>query len=153
MGTRVEFSTLQGKKVTRIKVRQGYTEEKNYIAFETSDDKLYLLHHEQDCCESVWIEDIDNDIQALTKRPTLPLVVASLETRTPSEVTQTDADFLIEESSTWSFYKLANPFGSVTIRWFGTSNGWYSETVDFFDMTGDYATFTDLVDAMDVMYG
>lgn len=79
---------------------------------------------EQHCCESVAIEDIDGDIQRLVGQR-----IAVAECRESGD-DPPDATY-IGESFTWTFYVLRTNLDSVTIRWFGTSNGYYSEHVSF----------------------
>jgi hypothetical protein len=86
-----------------------------------SDTNYVRFYHSQDCCESVYIEDICGDLNDLVGAPLLEA----------EEVSSYEAEPLYagEESYTWTFYKFATQKGFVTVRWYGSSNGYYSESV------------------------
>ena len=111
---RVDLSTLVGK--TLAEVRRSGDEE---LFFTTQEGETFKMYHSQDCCETVYIEDIEGDLDSLVGNPILVAEVASKD------------DPEASESGTWTFYKLATIKGHVDIRWYGSSNGYYSESVDF----------------------
>lgn len=120
------ISDLIGKVL--IEIRESDDE----LLFTDSDEQVYRMWHSQDCCESVYIESIVGDLEDLIGSP---ICVAEEVTNSFSEG-EPGKDELkpldeYDESYTWTFYKLATIKGSVTIRWYGSSNGWYSERVDF----------------------
>lgn len=116
--TPVPFSDLLGKTITWIR------NDGNRLEFETSDGYTYVQHHYQDCCESVSIEDICGDLCDIMDKPIL--LAECVTNRTDPQPLGCE-----EESYTWTFYKLSTIKGSVTIRWYGESSGYYSEEVDF----------------------
>lgn len=103
-----------------------------------SDDKLifhcisgntYIMFHDQDCCEDVQIEDICGDLDDLIGSPILK---ATEDTNRDNPKTRgEEPGTWVDESYTWTFYNITTQKGTVTIRWYGTSNGYYSEGVDF----------------------
>lgn len=104
------------------------TNNNDEIIFTTTEGVTYALFHSQDCCESVYIEDVCGDLDDLVGTPILMAEeVSSIEGFDESK----PLDGYEPESYTWTFYKLATIRGSVTIRFYGTSNGYYSESVSF----------------------
>lgn len=105
-----------------IKIDQKPDDE---IIFHTSDGTAYRMSHYQDCCESVTVEDICGDLNDLLNTP----IVQAFE-KTNSEENPPDVKKEYQDSFTWTFYTLSTIKGTVTIRWYGESNGYYSESVD-----------------------
>lgn len=89
----------------------------------SNKDHVFRFYHEQNCCESVRIEDICGDLSDLVGSPLL--MAEEVDGETPADFNQGYYD-----SCTWTFYKFATIKGYVDVRWFGTSNGYYSESVD-----------------------
>lgn len=92
------------------------------IVFKFSDGNIVKMFHDQDCCESVSINDTDGDIQDL---------VGGIVTQFDETSNGDDGESPHEYSSswTWTFYNIATTKGFVNIRWLGESNGYYSEGV------------------------
>jgi hypothetical protein len=91
-----------------------------------SDGIVYKMYHENDCCESVTIEDIIGDLSDLINSP-----ITMAEEQTSDKNPEGFKPEYEPDSFTWTFYKLATAKGYVTIRWYGVSNGYYSESVTF----------------------
>ena len=127
MGWHNDISELEGQTLVSV---EEYDDE---IYFKTDDGKEYKMYHSQDCCESVYIEDIIGDLQDLIGSP-----IIRAEERTDSEEPYPSGREWAPESYTWTFYEIATNKGSVTIRWFGESNGYYSETADFRRINKDH---------------
>jgi hypothetical protein len=86
----------------------------------------FKMYHKRDCCESVIIESITGDMDDIIGSKILK--VSESVSREP-ETAKPDEDGY--NSFTWTFYTIATIKGYVDIRWYGSSNGYYSESVDF----------------------
>ena len=116
------FEELLGKTLVSVTGQAGEDE----IVFTCSDGSVFKQYHDQACCESVSVEDITGDMADLIGSPLL-----TAEESTNNETPEGFEHDYEPESQTWTFYKLATIKGYVDIRWFGRSNGYYSESVSF----------------------
>lgn len=122
MSTKVEISALIGK--TFDSVFQSFDADSDEIVFKSENGPSYRMVHIRDCCESVSIEDVCGSLSDLSGSPII-------EAR---EDTNQDNPKHLSESHTWTFYNIATEKGWVTIRWYGESNGYYSESVDLVEI-------------------
>ena len=126
-----EFKDLLGKTLTKIK-NNG-----DELIFIVDDGTEYKMYHAQDCCESVSIDNINGDLDDLIGTPILLAEEVSNYEPVSEEDKQKTKEVDKRGSCTWTFYKLATIKGYVDIRWFGESNGFYSESVDFIQVGVD----------------
>lgn len=96
--------------------------ENNYsIHIKFDDGSAVIFYHEQSCCESVEVEDVNGDWIDLVGAH---LLVAESRSSSHNKNTYPDGE------EKWTFYTFRGVKGSVDVRWFGTSNGYYSVEVD-----------------------
>lgn len=124
----LNISVLLGKTLVSCKGKKGDKE----IIFACDTGETYKLFHRQDCCESVTVEDICGDLSDLVGSP---IIQAEESTNRDNPTNITPPEY--QDSFTWTFYRLATAKGQVVIRWYGESNGYYSESVDFVECVKD----------------
>lgn len=106
------------------KVFTSLTANGDELIFENSEEK-YVFYHEPDCCEQVFIDDICGDLKDLEGVPLLIVDESVSDNVNPEGVIKE-----YQDSFTWTFYKFATIKGYVDVRWYGESNGYYSESVN-----------------------
>ena len=106
-----DIKDMVGKKITGI-----YYDEENFQIM--TDDGTYAFYHEQSCCESVWLTQVDGISDKLIGSR---IVIAEVVT---------DEKDTEHSHITWSFYKIGTNKGMIDFRWQGESDGGYSEIVN-----------------------
>ena len=122
------FDELLGRILYKV------TADSHELRLYLSDTNFVRFYHQQSCCESVYIEDICGELDDLVGEP---LLIAEEVSNEDFEEDYKRSEDCYEESYTWTFYKFATRKGYVDTRWYGSSNGYYSEGVDFIKETGE----------------
>ena len=119
---RIELEDLDGEVLTHIDVDSD-DKKGDQILLTTQSGRQIRIYHEQDCCEHVRIEGTDGEWRELYGKPILEAVH--------------EEDGGEWEGGTCTRTTLTFRVDSATVisRWFGESNGYYSEAVNIEDIT------------------
>ena len=120
-----DFSELVGKTLVSVERQNSGLGDSESIVFTTDAGDRYGMYYEQDCCASCYIEDIAGDLNDLVGSPIVRAEENGNDEVEPPSPEETP------ESFTWTFYRIATANGLVVIRWYGSSNGYYSERATF----------------------
>lgn len=123
------FEDLIGKTITNIWFKNGKDPVKicDEIHLVTEDGWLVRLYHKQDCCENVYLLETVGEIDNILHSPIIYV----------NEIINPPLDDVMKSftnsdtSSTWTFYLIETKKGSVVLKWLGSSNGYYDESVQF----------------------
>lgn len=100
------------------------------VTFYCTTGKVFEMRHDQDCCESVYLEDVVGDLDSLLHKV---IVQATEDTKIEGDLPPINPnDEYADDSYTWTFYHIRTMETTVTLRWYGSSNGYYSEEVSFY---------------------
>ena len=119
-----QFDAMIGTVMKTIKGEVGDEE----MRFMSEDGRQFIFWYEHDCCANCQIEDICGDLSDLVGSP---IVEAEEVTNYVPEGDPLAKRYYRPESFTWTFYRFSTGKGTVTVRWLGESNGYYSETVSY----------------------
>jgi hypothetical protein len=114
----VPLSELVGKIIVKLEQVNDWSE----LRFFCSDGTVYALYHIQECCENVYLEDVNGELSWLLDTPVLMADEVQGDTGTDEEY---------DTRYRWTFYRFATRKGYVDLRFLGFSNGYYSEKMDF----------------------
>lgn len=112
-----DIEVLKGKHITKV---DGLEKGSDAVYIYTAEGPVYKMHHYQDCCEYVAIEDAN--------------VIGDLKGEVLSAYESTeDASDKDDygELQMYTFYRISTMAGDAFIRWYGSSNGYYGVGVDF----------------------
>ena len=119
-GMRVEPASLVGEVLTHVDI----DDKLGVIMLTTESGRVVKVFHDQDCCEHVYIDGFDGDMQSLVGKVLIEVEQKEFDKGDPPPN---------EYSESWTRTELRFRVDDATVisRWIGTSNGYYSEDVDF----------------------
>ena len=111
-----DFDYMIGKTIESV-IGLEYQSDEVIITF--TDFTHVIFKHYQECCENVYLEDYE-----LTGKLEYGVINDAYSTTKYAE----DNDN--EELELWTFYNINTNKGTLNLRWYGSSNGYYGVGVN-----------------------
>jgi len=125
----VKFDVLKGLVLENLTRAKSKYDERIRI---TASGRDFLMFHDQDCCEQVVVESICGEVdKALGEEITEAVEHSNSDKPSLEEYTDEENG----DSWTWTYYTIRTQSETIVIRWYGTSNGYYSESVEVSEIT------------------
>jgi hypothetical protein len=107
-----------------------YLDKNKKYYFYCKNGNIVKFFHDKQCCECVFLADADgltNGVDIFTDCDWCEVeeIIKDDTDKDTKPIDEYDYNY------TWTFYKFKTNKGYDTMRWYGTSNGFYSESVDF----------------------
>jgi hypothetical protein len=129
-----DITALNGLVVKFIDVIDN-ADKDDKIVITTECGRKFVFTHYQDCCESVHIYDSKGDLHTLVGKKLESVEMSTLENEDPEDLVMSDEDKNWRDSFTWTNIIFRTDEDTIISRWIGESNGYYSESVDFEELT------------------
>ena len=125
-----DIKKLEGLVVEYIDI---VSDDGDELMITTKCGKRFKFHHYQDCCENVRIWSTKGDLKKLEGHK-LVSVDMDAYTEDPDDEDPKELADTWRDSWTWTDIVFKTTDDTVISRWFGESNGYYSESVDFSEL-------------------
>ena len=116
-----DLKDLKGKRVLAVNGLKAGSEAADFLL---SDGSIFEMAYRPDCCASCRILEMDCTPEDFIDQEILHAEEVSNEIDPEPEGRG-------DESHTWTFVKFTTPKGHFMVRWYGESNGYYSESPSF----------------------
>jgi len=116
----INFNVLEGEVLTKVEETTDVSGD--VLIFHTQSGNRYRMKHHQECCEQVWLEDKNGKFDDIVGDRILSAYKAEHQS-------------VNDGCCTWTFFIIATIKHVLTLRWIGESNGYYSEDVEFEEIT------------------
>lgn len=117
------YTEFSGKTIQEIRGCKKHSDE---VTIKFTDGTCLKFYHRQECYETVLLEDFDTNPEYLINTNIIYIEERKYSNSENAVEPLNDC----AESNTWTFYIIKTSKFTMWMRWYGESNGWYSETVD-----------------------